>query len=193
MTVTFHTLWLVCLLGSATLAAAAARRPRALIGLAVGLVATAMLPANSLPDPEVVGVVAAGAAALHLFSPRRAWIAAVLGGALAGQSAGVMTLVGVPTPISAGVMAGLVAVTVYLTRTHADFAPDVLLEDALLLLTALGLTVAVLPSLLDGWQAAANLNIPGEAFARSVIPAWTWSIVVLSMVLGGVSALWSRR
>jgi hypothetical protein len=57
----------------------------------------------------------------------------------------------------------------------------------------LGLAVAVLPSVLDGWQAAANLNVRVENVAREAIPSWALSVVATSTLLGAAYALWSRR
>ena len=54
-------------------------------------------------------------------------------------------------------MAGIV----WLARTRPVFSPETLREEALLIVCTLGLAVAVLPSVLDGWQAAANLNVQG--------------------------------
>jgi hypothetical protein len=50
----------------------------------------------------------------------------------------------------------------------------------------------MLPNLLDGWQAAANLNVPAET-ARRAIPAWSMTLIVVSMLLGAVSSVWRRR
>ena len=57
----------------------------------------------------------------------------------------------------------------------------------------LGLGVAVLPSVLDGWQAAANMNVQMENVARQAIPVWVLSVVATSTLLGAAYALWSRR
>jgi hypothetical protein len=73
------------------------------------------------------------------------------------------------------------------------FAPERLREEALLFVCTLGLVVAVLPSVADGWQAAANLNVRAENVATQAIPAWTLSIVAMSMLLGAAYTLWSRR
>ena len=85
------------------------------------------------------------------------------------------------------------AATAWLAKTRPRFAPETLREEALLIVCCLGLVVAVVPSVLDGWQAAANLNVRVENVAQQTIPAWTLSVVGMSTVLGAVYSLWSRR
>ena len=91
------------------------------------------------------------------------------------------------------VVALTTAVTVWFAKTRPGFSPETLREEALLIVSMLGLAVAVLPSVLDGWQAAANLNVRAESIARDAIPAWVLSVVATSTLLGAAYALWSRR
>ena len=192
MTVTFHALWMLCALGAATFAATAAPRRRWLVALAIGFLAVLMLP-GAQPDPEVAGLCAAFGAIVYLFRPRYAWLGFVLGGALAGMLVQVFGLVGGPVAVAAPLVAVGLAGTAWLARTRPDFAPEALREEALLIVCTLGLGVAVLPSVLDGWQAAANLNTRMENVAQQAIPVWVLSVVATSTLLGAAYALWSRR
>jgi hypothetical protein len=145
------------------------------------------------PDAEIAGVLACAGAVLYLFRPRHAWLAMVFGGVLAGLLVRVLALVGAPLLPSASLVATGLAVTVWLARTRPGFAPEALREEALLIVCTLGLAVAVLPSVLDGWQAAANLNVRVENVAQQAIPMWVLSVVATSTLLGAAYALWSRR
>jgi hypothetical protein len=185
---------MLCALGTATFAAVAAPRRQWLIALAVGFLSTiAVSGRQPSPDPEVAGLVAAAAAVVYLFRPRYAWFALVLGGSLAGMLIQVMGLIGAPQAVTAPLMATGLAAVVWHTRKRQVFAPEMLREEALLIVCILGLLVAVLPSVLDGWQAAANLNVQGENVAVQAIPMWTLTVVAASMLLGIAHAFWSRR
>ena len=192
MTVTFHALWMLCALGAATFAATAAPRRRWLVALAIGFLAVVMLP-GAQPHPEVAGLFAAFGSIVYLFRPRYAWLGFVLGGALAGMLVQIIGLVGGPVAITAPLVAVSLAATAWLTRSRPHFAPEALREEALLIVCTLGLGVAVLPSVLDGWQAAANLNARMENVAQQAIPAWVLTVVATSTLLGAAYAVWSRR
>lgn len=194
MTVTFHALWMLCALGAATFAAAAAPRRRWHVALGLGFVVVLALPGiEQIPDPAVAGLLASTGAIVYLFRPRYAWLAVTFGGALAGMLVRVVGLAGAPPLLSAPLIAAGLAAIVWLARTRPIFAPEILREEALLILCTLGLAVAVLPGVMDGWQAAANLNIQVENVAQQAIPAWTISIVATSTLLGAAYAVWSRR
>jgi hypothetical protein len=194
VTLTFYALWMLCALGAATFAAAAAPRRRWLVALAVGFVSPAIFsgPARA-PDPEVAGLFAAGGAIVYLFRPRYAWLAFVLGGAVAGMVIQVAAVLGASPVLSTPLVAVAMGGIVWLARTRPVFSPEALREEALLIVCTLGLAVAVLPSVLDGWQAARNLNIRAENVATEAIPPWTLSVVATSTLLGAAYALWSRR
>ena len=194
MTLTFHALWMLCALGAATFAAAAAPRREWLIALAIGFVSPTLFSGLApSPDPEVAGLLVAGGAILYLFRPRYAWFAFVLGGAVAGMLIQVTTVLGVSAVVSAPLIAVGMAGVVWLARTRSVFSPEALREEALLFVCMLGLVVAVLPSVLDGWQAARNLNMQVENVPTQAIPTWTLSVVATSTLLGAAYALWSRR
>lgn len=192
MTVTLHALWMLCALGATTFAAVAAPRRRWVVALAIGFLSVVVLPGTQ-PDPEVAGLCAALGAIVYLFRPRYAWFGFVLGGALAGMLSQVLGLFGGPVLITAPLVAVGLGATVWLARTCPHFSPEAIREEALLIVCTLGLGVAVLPSVLDGWQAAANLNTGIENAAQQAIPAWVLSVVATSTLLGAAYALWSRR
>jgi hypothetical protein len=185
---------MLCLLGTTTFSAAAAPRRRWQVALAIGFgLVTVLSGRERLPDPEVAGLFAAAGAVLYLLRPRFAALGFVLGGALAGMFVQVLSVVGAPTLLSAPLIALGMAGIVWLASTRPAFAPESLREEALLIICALGLVIAVLPSVLEGWQAAQNLNVRVENVATQAIPAWTLSVITMSTLLGAAYALWSRR
>lgn len=194
MTVTFHALFMLCLLGTVAFAATAAPRWRWLLAMTAGAITgRVMAGADGQPDAAAVGLFAVAAALLYLFSPRWAWLASVFAGVLAGSLTGLLQVVGAPPVLGVMAVAVLIGITVWLVQSRPLFAPDLLREEALLMVGVLGVLVAVLPGVLDGWQAAANLNVRPEDAARLAMPGWTLSVVVLSSLLGAAHAVWSRR
>ncbi len=195
MTITFHALWMLCALGAVVYSAAAAPRVRDLTALAIGFaIATIVASPQRLPDPAWVGVLTTGTAMVMLFRPRFAVAAAVWGGALGGMLTAMTEAQGMPPSASVGPVVVLIAGVVWLTRLRPEFAPDVLRDDAFLAVSLLGLVVAVVPGVIDGWQAAANLTIePVATGPVTPMPAWTLTLVATSTALGAVYSLWSRR
>lgn len=191
----FHALWMLCALGAVVYAAAAAHRVGDLIALAIGFVIAAIAASpQRLPDPTWVGVISAGAAMVWLFRPRLSVLAAAWGGALGGMLTALTEVQGLHPAASIGPIVVLIAAVVWLTRLRPSFAPDALRDEALLAVSLLGLVVAVMPGVMDGWQAAANLTIePATPVATTPIPVWTLTLVGTATALGAVYSLWSRR
>ena len=195
MTIAFHALWMLCALGAVVYAAAAAHRTRDLIALAIGFVLAAIAASpQRLPDPAWVGVISAGAAMVLLFRPRFSVLATAWGGALGGMLTALTEVQGLHPAASTGPIVVLIAVVVCLTRMRPMFAPDALRDEALLAVSVLGLVVAIVPGVMDGWQAAANLTIePATPATTTPIPAWTITLVGTATVLGALYSVWSRR
>jgi hypothetical protein len=185
---------MLCALGAVVFAAAAARHVRERALMAGGFAAGALLAApERLPDPATVGTLAAAAAVVYLFRPRYAIVSAAFGGALGGMWAALLEVQGLPSP-AALIVAGFVLVlTAHLARTRPAFAPELLRDEGLLAIAVLGVAVAMLPTILDGWQAAGNLSVTAERAPASGIPMWTLTIILMSASLGGLYSLWSRR
>ena len=184
---------MVCALGAAVLAAQASRRARDLVALAAGFASAVVSGAGAAADAAMIGAVAAAAAAIVLFRPRFAILGAFAGGALAGTLSGLFELQGLPVVVSPIAAASLLVIPAWLARTRPGFAPDLLLDEGLLALGVLGLGVAILPGVLDGWHAAANLAAGASRDAATMVPAWTLALLLSSTSLGALYALWSRR
>jgi hypothetical protein len=195
VTLSFHALWMLCAFGIVVHAAAAARRSRDLAALVAGFVVAAIVASpQRLPDAAWVGVVSAGAAVVMLFRPRYAIASAAWGGALGGMLTAMTEVQGLHPIASGAAVAVLAATPAWLARTRPSFAPEVLREEALLGLCLFGLVVAIMPGVIDGWQAAANLTIEPAAPGPTIpVPTWTLALVATATALGAVYSLWSRR
>ena len=195
MTLSFYALWMLCALGAVVFAVAAARHRREQAFVAVGFGAGALFAApERLPDPAVVGTLTAAAAAVYLFRPRYALLAAGFGGALGGMWTALLEVQGLPLAVA--LIAGAVALVVpaHLARHRAAFAPELLRDDSLLAIAVLGIAVATLPAILDGWQAAGNLSATSDRpAAATAVPLWTLTLILMSASLGGLYSFWSRR
>jgi len=195
VTVSFHALWMLCAFGVVVHAATAARRSRDLIALAAGFSLAAVIATpQRLPDPAWVGVATAVAAVVILFRPRYAVVSAAWGGALGGMFTAMTEVQGLHPIAAVAAGAVLAAMPAWLARERPSFAPDVIRDEALLGLCLLGLVVAIIPGVIDGWQAAANLTIePTTPGPTTPVPMWTLALVGTATALGAVYSLWSRR
>jgi hypothetical protein len=195
VTITFHALWMLCALAGVVFAAVSARDWRQLAAFTIAAAAAMLLigPAR-LPDASWVGVAAAAAAAWHLTRPRFAVLSASVGGAVGGLSAAIVELHGAPAPVAIVVVIASLLASAWLALKRRHFAPEAIRDEALVAIMLLGLGVAVVPGILDGWQAAANLTVASsQPESRAAIPAWTVAIVGSATALGAVYSLWSRR
>jgi hypothetical protein len=185
---------MLCALGAAVFAAAA-RTALERTALAAGFaIAWAAVSPDRLPDAGLIGGLAAAATIVYLFRSRYVLLSLAFGGALGGMLTALVEVQGVPAwlaPVAAGVP---IVASMYLAATRPAFAPQVLREEGLLAIAVLGLGVAMLPGVLDGWQAAANLSAAGsERRAAASMPMWTLMVLLITSCLGALYSSWSRR
>ena len=194
MSVSFHALWMLCVLGGVVFAAAAAHDGRRTAALGCGFVAGVFVAwRTGPPDPVRTGALAAGAVAVLLFTPRYALVSIAFGGAMGGIWTALLQAQAVPAVIAVGTGASLLGASVWLARTRRAFAPAILVDEGLLVVGALALAVSTLPSMLDGWQAAMALAATSSRDSTVAIPTWTLAFIVTCTSLGGLYSLWSRR
>ena len=194
MTLTYHALWMLCALGAAVFATAAAANLRTIAVLVVGFVPGVFWwSGGRLPDAAMAGTLTLVAAAVYLFRPRLRVVAAAVGGILGGMLSAMLQVQGVPASLSPLVSATLIVVAVWLARARPSFAPEQLRDDAMLIVGVLGVSVAILPGVLDGWQAATNLSAATERVPTSALPSWTLLLLIMTSSAGAAYSLWSRR
>lgn len=194
MTLSFHALWMVSALGAAVFATTVATSPRGLriLAAAFGLSAAWSVGFGPL-NAEVVGLLAALAAAGQLVRPSWVAVPAVTGGVLAASWAALLAVEGVPVWGAIPAAAALPTLTVICARTRSDFAPSELREEALTLMAALGLCAAALPGISDGWRSALVLSLEGPTGVTEPIPVWTLAVGGSSIAFGALYSIWSRR
>lgn len=194
MTITYHALWMLCVLAAVVFATGAASRRHTIAALAAGLIGGVLWwSPGRLPDAAMTGLLTPLAAALYLFRPKMRVVAVAFGGALAGMLAALLEVQGVSTMLSPLPGIVLVAVPAALARTRPTFAPEPLRDEAMLMIGVVGLGVAVLPGVLDGWQAAGNLAAATERVATASLPMWTLLLLLTASSCGALHSLWSRR
>ena len=194
VTLTYHALWMLCALGAVVFATAAASNRLAIAALVAGFVpAVFWWSGGRLPDAAMAGTLTLVAAAVYLFRPRLRIVASTVGGILGGMLSAMLQVQGVPASLSPLVAATPIAVAVWLTRARPSFAPEQLRDDAMLIVGVLGVSVAMLPGVLDGWQAATNLSAATERVPTAAVPAWTLLLIITTSSAGAAYSLWSRR
>lgn len=197
----FHALCFLCVLGGAVLASVSMSADasrwaigRSVLALVFGFAAAIVWARpHRLPEPVTVASLSAGVAALKIARPKYTVAPALFGGVLAGLSASLLQVYGLPVWIALPLVALSPAVAVLLTIRSPYFAPADLKEEALLGLLAFSLLSALAPVLIAGWQSASALNLEGGRSVNFTLPAWTLALALASMLLGGAYAVWRRR
>jgi hypothetical protein len=193
MTLFFHLLWMLCAFGTVIFAAVAARDRRRLTALAAGFVSGVVLARSGLPDLAAAGGVALVAVAILLLKPRFAIIASAMGGGLSGSWSALLQAQGLPFLATPFVVVCVIAVSAWLARSRAGFAPDSLVDEGLLAVGALAIAALTLPSIVDGWETAVALAATSTRQATVDLPMWTVAFILTCTSLGGLYSAWSRR
>jgi len=184
---------MLCGLGAATFATAAIGRWYAAamaLGFATATVWTGM---ERLPDPAWTGGAVALVAIAQLLRSRLLLLTAACGGALAGFMASLFHAKGLPfVPAIIG-SALLPAIAAWMAARRRDFLPAALAEEALLLIFVLGLVVAVIPAISEGWSTALVLNRGANDSMNQAISSWVLLLSGASAMLGGLYSLWRHR
>ena len=193
MTLPFYALGMLCSLSAVVFATAAGTSRRSSVSAAAMFCAGAAWTTGvAMPAPEVIGCAAAIGSAVFLLRATWTTTAAALGGALAGAWSGVLAAQGMTWWIAVPLAIALPVAAVF-ARRDPEFATPQVLDEALVIICALGLGVAMLPGLLDGWGAAQSLTMQPADVQNQVVPAWTLAMTGVALGLGAGYSLWSRR
>jgi hypothetical protein len=184
---------MLCGLGAAIFATTATRWDSA-AAMAAGFgAAVVFIRPELLPDAGWTGSIVAVVAALHIFRRDVRFLGPICGGALAGIWSALLETQGLPREVSLAVAAMLPAVSALLTVKRPAFAPESLREEALLVMCALGLGVAMIPDILSGWRSALALNRQAQDNANHIIANWVLVLSAISVALGGLYSFLRRR
>ena len=195
MSFVLHALGMLCGLGTATLATAAAGNRKAMAALGLGfLISIVALGTDRILDPSLIGLVVAVIAAVQLARPGMEVLTSACAGALAGLWFSLLQLQDVPL-VGALVLAVVVpGVSVFMASRRSGFAPLALGEEALLWVIVLALIVAMGPGFFSGWESAGVINLDYEAGMGTEMATWVLVVTGGSVVAGGVySLVWRRR
>lgn len=189
-----HILGIVCGLAVTAFAALEPRRLRSGVAFAAGLVVAAVaIGPSRVPDPVWGATFAAAGAAVALCRPRAAWAALACGGVIAAVWASVLAAQGLPLLVAYGLVAVVAAASAGFAARRPSFAPTALREEALVLVAALAVLVAVSPAIGAGWTSAAALH--GSTLESPAVGSAAWAFVLAAgaMICGAIHALWRRR
>ena len=184
------------LCGFALVAFAAASRPgRATFAFASVAAALVWIlpPSRTLPDPVWGAFAVLTLAALLLWRPNASAIAAT--GAGAAAAVWLLLFVGQGVPWIAGlVIVGSIAGLVFVLRQRSpQFAPPRLVEEALLISTALAILVACWPAIEAGYQSATVFTAERVSVPVTTSAPWALQLSVGLLVIGGLYGYWTRR
>ena len=193
MTLDFHALWTLTGVGTVVFAALAAPSWRARTAAAIAFAAATAAGAWAGPPPTAAAaLLVAGAAVTLLLRPGLRYTSPVVAGALAGIWGIMLGAQDVPLPLAVPAGAACLIAGTWYAR-QPSFAPPLMRDEALFVLTILGAATAILPGVQDGWRAAVNLSLQSPPAAALPLPAWTLGVGVTALLLGGLYSLWSRR
>lgn len=193
LSLSFYALAMLCSLAAvAFVALDTTRRGAGAVAIGFVLGAVAARP-DRLPDPVWVGAIVAALAAAAVMRPRAGTLAAAAGGVLGGIWISLLQVEGLSMAAAVAVAVASIAVSLFFSRRKPDFAPDVLREEALLVVFVLAVMVAAAPGIAAGWQSAAVLNLQQKEVPSQIVPAWILLLTLGAAAIGGLYTVWMRR
>ena len=159
------------------------------------LIAGAVGIAGFRLDANVMTTIVVFASFAHFTHLRVGLICTLLAsGFVAGAGAAELFRVGVAWPVAVLLMCGVLFVPWTLTKRSADFAPDDLRDEAVIVVAAIAVISWAIPSIIGGWETAITLNIgdgtvldePGTRMPM----LWVAVVAIVSVCAGIVT---SRR
>jgi hypothetical protein len=186
-------LGIVSALAAVAFAAVPTRARAARGAAALVFVAVAVLLYERVPTVALASTGIAVAAALMLLRPAWPRVALACAAACAALWAAVLQQQGLALPLALGIAGAAPLAASLLARRRARFAPPALRDEALVLVGACALILAVAPGLIAGWRSAVALQAtPLGADAAPAAP-WPFAVAAACIALGGVYSVWRRR
>ncbi|HET7133297.1 MAG TPA: hypothetical protein VFJ95_13665 [Gammaproteobacteria bacterium] len=185
---------MLCALAAAGFAALRAADRVSVAALVMGFASTLVAATTGrFPEPSSIGAAAVVLVGVGLFRPSWRLAPALAAGAFAGVWVSVLRAQGLPLAPASALAAALPAAAMALTTLRPKFAPSALREEALLLVGALGLVVALGPRLVAGFKSADAFAAQPLSGEQAAGVGWLAAFVAACVVLGGLYSLWKRR
>lgn len=189
-----HAAGLLAALAATVFAAQSAGRNLAQATLfAVFAAAAHALTRLAPPDPATLGFCVAAAAVSSLARPRWWLLPPLAGGAVGAVWISVLEAQGLPWLAGAPGAAFLLATAVSLAARRRGFMPPEVRDEALVLVAAFALLLALVPDVVEGWRASLALKAEPLAAAGPQAGPWLGALVAATVLLGGAYSLWKRR
>ncbi|MET0291473.1 MAG: hypothetical protein ABW136_03850 [Steroidobacteraceae bacterium] len=185
----------IALLGALALLPAGGSRDLRGAGCAVlaGVVTVTIFLLLSPPPATLVAGVLGIACLLVVWREPAPWMALVAAGGSAGASALLWADAGAPLVLSAALPLAVLVAGLALHRRLPRHSVSRSREESLPGLGIAALLLAVVPSIDEGWRAAAALNQEIGATQDIAIAGWIRVLVALALVGGIAHGLWKRR
>lgn len=206
MTADTSALWILFSLGATTWAADTGISFRSVAVAAAAAVSVVVVAAVSsilggpaltllswLAAPEVVALALTAASLVRVLTSHGQRAGGAIAGLLIGGWAVHLGHAGAPFWLIPTLAFPGPALAAWWATRRNGFVPEDIRSEALLLVAALGLAVASVPTLLDGWRSASTLAAAsGAPAAATTIPTFAMLTTGGAIALGGLHAAWRR-
>lgn len=185
--------WLLCLCTAVALPLRATRGRTDAAALSAGF-ASIVLVGLWLPISAAgIALSLGGVTAWQLLKPSRSTLASFWSGAAASAGAATQNDLGAPWLLALPLAFAIAFGAWWQVQRKPDFSLPTLRTQALMGLTWLGLLIAAMPGVIDGWHSAQTLTRTVEASTDQTIPPWIWPCALTALLLGFLRGVWGRR
>ena len=165
-----------------------------LLLIAAGFAAAAWFLSGRTPDAARTAASLAAVGAARLAWPTRLEpVMPLASGAAAAVLWRVLGAQALPQSLAIVVATLPGLASAWFTTARPQFAPPRLRDEALLLVLAFGVVVAVVPAFAEGWHAALSLNAQSMSTQPAPVPLWTATTAASVVALGAGYSAWRYR
>ena len=165
-----------------------------LLLMATGFAVVAWFLSGRTPDaaPTAMSLAVVGAARLA-WPTRLEPVTALAAGAAAAALWRVLGAQALPQSLAVVVATAPCLASAWFTAARPQFAPPRMRDEALLLVLAFGIVVAVVPAFSEGWHAALALNAQSTSSQSAPVSLWTTTTAASVFALGAGYSVWRYR
>jgi hypothetical protein len=191
--VELHAAGILAALAAAAFGSQCASPRRALVLLASFAGAALAFARFGALDTAALGFSVGAAALAALARPRWTLLPPLAAGISAAAWISMLEAQGAPWSAGAVAAAVVLAAAVGLAARREAFASAELRDEALVLVGAFALLLAVIPEVVEGWRSSIALKAEPLAAAGPEMGPWLGAVVLATVALGGAYSLWKRR